>query len=160
MTIKVGDKVPSSVLLVMKDGQPTPVETDELFKGRKVALFGVPGAYTPTCSIEHVPSYVKHAAELKAKGVDEIVCVAVNDVFVMDAWGKDQKVGDAVTMAADGSGMFAKATGLELDLVDKGLGVRNLRFSALIDDGVVKALNVEEGGEFKVSGAETLLGQI
>jgi peroxiredoxin len=160
MTIKVGDQIPAATLVTMQDGQPTPVDAREFFKGKKVALFGVPGAFTPTCSIKHLPGFVKNAGAFKAKGVDAVVCVAVNDIFVLDAWAKDQKAGDGVVMASDGSGRFAKATGLELDLTEKGLGIRNLRFSAFVDNGVVKALNVEQGGAFDVSSAEKLLAQI
>lgn len=160
MTIKVGDRLPAATFLVMGADGPEPVSSDDFFGGKKVALFGVPGAFTPTCSVQHLPGYVKNADALKAKGVDAIACVAVNDVFVMDAWGKTQDAGDAVTLLADGSGDFAKAAGLEFDLSAKGLGVRNHRFSAIIDDGVVAALNVEEAGGFDVSSAEKLIDQL
>ena len=158
--IKTGEKVPSVTLLHMEDGQPSPVSSDDFFKGRKVALFGVPGAFTPTCSAQHLPSFLQNADALKAKGFDAIACIAVNDVFVMDAWGKQQNVGDKVAMLADGSGEFAKAAGLEFDLSAKGLGVRNHRFSAIVDDGVVQTLNVEEAGGYQISSAEKLLEQI
>jgi peroxiredoxin (alkyl hydroperoxide reductase subunit C) len=135
------------------------VTTDDLFKGKKVALFGVPGAFTPTCSAKHLPGFVQHAEALKAKGVNAIVCTSVNDVFVMNAWGKDQNCGDKVMMLADGDAAFTKATGLELDLTGKGLGLRNQRFSMLVEDGVVKVLNIDPSGFDKTS-AETLLSQI
>lgn len=160
MTLKVGDRVPSATFLVMGADGPEAVSSDDFFGGKKVALFGVPGAYTPTCSVQHLPGYVKHADAIKAKGVDAIACVAVNDVFVMDAWGKDQNVGDDVTLLADGSGEFAKAAGLEFDLSAKGLGVRNHRFSAIVDNGVVAAINIEDAGGFDVSSAEKLVDQL
>ncbi|TVR80526.1 MAG: peroxiredoxin [Rhodospirillales bacterium] len=160
MTIQVGDKIPSVKLLRMGSGGPEPVTTDELFAGKRVALFAVPGAFTPTCSAKHVPSFLSHADELKAKGVDAIVCMAVNDVFVMGAWGKDQNVGDTITMVADGDGAFTKALGLELDLTGKGLGVRSQRFSMLVDDGVVKQLNLDAGGAYEKSSAEAMLAQL
>jgi glutaredoxin/glutathione-dependent peroxiredoxin len=160
MTIKVGDRLPSATFLVMGADGPEAVSSDDFFAGKKVALFGVPGAYTPTCSAQHLPGYVNHANDIKAKGVDAIACVAVNDVFVMDAWGKSVGVGDNVTLLADGSGEFAKAAGLEFDLSGKGLGVRNQRYSAIVDDGVVAAINIEEAGAFDVSSAEKLVGQL
>ena len=160
MTIDVGDRVPSTTFMIMKDGQPTALAGEELFRGRKVALFCVPGAFTPTCSAKHLPGYVDNAAALKLKGIDVVVCLAVNDVFVMDAWGRDRKVADKVFMVADGSGAFVKAAGLELDLTEKGLGVRGQRFSAIVEDGVVTRLNVEEPGAFSVSDAETMLKQL
>lgn len=160
MTIKVGDKLPSVKLTRWGENGPEAVTTDDLFTGKKVALFGVPGAFTPTCSAKHVPGFVQHAEELKAKKVDEIVCTSVNDVFVMNAWGKDQQCGDKVTMVADGDAAFAKATGLELDLNGKGLGMRNQRFSMLVDDGTVKVLNIDPAGSFDKTSAETLISQI
>src|SRR5512144_47396 len=160
MTIKVGDKLPSVKLMRWVESGPEAVTTDDLFKGKKVAFFGVPGAFTPTCSAKHVPGFVQHAEELKAKGVDAIVCTSVNDVFVMNAWSKDQNCGQKVAMVADGDGAFAKATGLELDLQGKGLGVRNQRFSMLVDDGTVKVLNIDPAGSFEKTSAETLLSQI
>ena len=160
MTIKVGDRVPEATLMRMTDSGPAPLPTAELFKGKKVAVFGLPGAFTPTCSAKHVPSYVGNADKLKAKGVDQIVCMSVNDAFVMGAWGKDQKVGDKIVMAADGSADFTKKLGLELDLTGRGMGVRCTRFSMLVDDGVVKQLNVEKAGAFEVADAETMLKQI
>jgi len=160
MTIKVGDRLPSATFMVMGKDGPKPITTDEVFKGKKVALFGVPGAFTPTCSAKHLPGYVENSGKFKAKGVDTVACVAVNDVFVMEAWRKSEGVGDKVLMLADGSGEFAKAAGLQFDLAGRGLGVRNQRFSAVVDNGVVTKLNVEEPGAFEVSGAEKLLGQV
>ena len=160
MTIKVGDKLPDATFRVMKDGKPADMTVSELTKGKKVALFAVPGAFTPTCSVKHLPGYREKAAELRKKGVDTIACVSVNDVFVMNAWGKDQNVGDDIVMLADGNGVFAKAIGLELDASGFGMGSRSRRYSMIVDDGVVKQLNVEQGGEFKVSGADYMLGQL
>ena len=160
MTIKVGDRLPDATFKVMKDGKPADLTTAELTKGKKVALFAVPGAFTPTCSVKHLPGYKEKAAELRGKGVDTIACVAVNDVFVMNAWGKDQQVGDDVVMLADGNGAFAKAVGLEMDGTGFGMGSRSKRYSMIVQDGVVKQLNVEGPGEFKVSAADYLLGQL
>jgi len=160
MTIKVGDKAPEGTLMRLTDSGPAPLPTAELFKGRKVAVFGLPGAFTPTCSAKHVPSYLGNADKLKAKGVDQIVCMSVNDAFVMGAWGKDQKVGDKIVMAGDGSADYTRKLGLELDLTARGMGVRCQRFSMLVDDGVVKQLNVEKAGAFEVSDAETMLKQL
>lgn len=157
MTIQVGEKVPSVTLMRMGSTGPEPVSTDELFAGRKVALFAVPGAFTPTCSAKHLPSFVAQSDALRQKGVESIVCVAVNDVFVMNAWGKDQNVGDKVIMAADGDAALTKALGLELDMHGKGLGLRSQRYAMLVEDGVVKALNVDPGGKFEKSSAEELL---
>lgn len=160
MTIKVGDKLPEATFKVMKDGKPADITVAELTAGKKVALFAVPGAFTPTCSARHLPGYKEKAAEFRAKGVDTIACVAVNDVFVMGAWGKDQQVGDDVLMLADGNGAFAKAVGLEMDGTGFGMGSRSKRYSMVVEDGVVKQLNVEAGGEFKVSAADYMLGQL
>ena len=160
MTIKVGDKIPSATLMEMQDGKPTPVKTDDFFAGRKVALFALPGAFTPTCSAKHLPGFKQHAAELKAKGIDTIACVSVNDVFVMKAWGKDQGIEDEVLLLADGNGDFTKAIGLELDGSRFGMGGRSQRYSLIAKDGVVEQLNVEQGGEFRVSSAEYLLEQL
>lgn len=157
MTIQVGDKIPSVKLMHMGAGGPEAVISDELFKGKKAVVFGVPGAFTPTCSAKHLPGFIEHADELRSKGVDVIVCTAVNDVFVMNAWGKDQGAGDKVLMVADGDADFAKATGLELDLTGKGLGLRNQRFAMVVDDGVVKALMVDPGGKFETTGADSVL---
>jgi len=160
MTIKVGDKLPEATFSVMKDGKPSPLTVAELTKGRKVALFAVPGAFTPTCSARHLPGYKEKAADFRAKGVDAVACVSVNDVFVMDAWGKQQGVGEDVLMLADGNGAFAKAVGLEMDGSGFGMGSRSKRYSMIVEDGVVKQLNVEAPGEFKVSAADFMLGQL
>jgi len=157
MTIKVGDRIPEGQFMRMTDSGPAPITTADLFKGKKVAVFGLPGAFTPTCSAKHVPSYVANADKLKAKGVQAIACVSVNDAFVMNAWGKDQKVGDKVQMLADGSAKFDDALGLGLDLTDKGLGKRSQRYAMVVQDGVVKTLNVENPGAFEVSSAEAVL---
>jgi peroxiredoxin len=159
MTIKVGDKMPSGKMHTMTSDGPSEVSTDELFSGKKVVLFSVPGAFTPTCSAKHLPGFVNHAAELKAKGVDTIACMAVNDAFVMGAWGDHQKVGDKVMMLADGNAEYSKALGLELDLTGVAFGMRGKRFSLLVDDGVVKQVNVDESG-FSETSAETMLKQI
>src|ERR1700748_2192103 len=158
MTIKPGDKIPSATFMQMKDGKPTPVTSDELFGGKTVVIFALPGAFTPTCSAKHVPGFVQNHDALKAKGVDAIACVSVNDAFVMGAWGKDQGVDGKVTMLADGSGDFARALGLELDLMKNGMGLRSKRYSMIVDDGVVTSLNVEEPGKFEVSSADYMLG--
>ena len=160
MTIKVGDKVPSALLMEMKGGTPQPVKTDEFFAGKKVAVFALPGAFTPTCSAKHLPSFIQHADELKAKGVDAIACISVNDAFVMGAWGEQQKADGKVAMLADGNGDFTKAVGLEMDGSKFGMGKRSQRYSMLVDDGVVKSLNVEEPGAFSISSAEHMLKQL
>ena len=157
MAVNVGDSIPDVTLAVMGESGPEQVSTGDLFGGKKVVAFAVPGAFTPTCSARHLPGFVDNADAIKAKGVDSIVCLSVNDAFVMDAWGKDQNVGDKVAMVADGSGALAKALGLELDLTDRGLGVRSRRYSMVVDDGVVSALNLEEGGAYEVSSAENIL---
>ena len=157
MTIKIGDKIPSATLMEMKDGKPTPVKTDDFFAGKKVALFALPGAFTPTCSAKHVPGFVNNYDALKAKGVDAIACVSVNDAFVMGAWGKDQQAGDKVHMLADGNGDFTRAVGLEMDGTKFGMGKRSQRYSMIVDNGVVKSINVEEPGAFDVSSAEFLM---
>jgi peroxiredoxin len=158
MTIKVGDKMPSVTLKQMTSEGPKDVTTDEIFRGKRVALFAVPGAFTPACSQRHLPGYVDKAADIKAKGVDEVACVAVNDIFVMSAWGKDQKADGKVRMLADGSGDFARALGLELDLTKGGLGIRSKRYSMLVDNGVVKSLNVEQQpAQVESSSAEAML---
>ncbi len=154
--IKPGDKIPSVTLQMKTEGGVNSVTTDELFAGKKVVLFGVPGAFTPTCTNRHLPGFIEKAPELRDKGVDRIVCVAVNDVFVMDAWGKAAGAKDEVEMVADGSGKLAKALGLELDLIDKGMGVRSKRFAAVVDDGTVKSIHVDESGLEK-SSAEAIL---
>ncbi len=158
MTIKVGDKVPDATFMQMTDKGPAPVPTAELFSGKKVVIFALPGAFTPTCSAKHVPGFVQHADELKAKGIDAIACVSVNDAFVMGAWGKDQKAGDKVMMLADGNGDFTRQVGLELDASGFGMGKRSLRYSMVIDNGTVTALNIEPNpSTADLSGAEHLL---
>ena len=160
MTIQAGDRIPSVTLMRMGQDGPEAVSTDDLFKGKKVAFFGVPGAFTPTCSAKHLPGFVEKADTIKSKGVDEIVCASVNDVFVMDAWGKDQGVGDAVAMIADGDAAFTKAAGLELDLTGKGLGLRSQRFAMVVEDGVVKSVTVDPPGTFDATSADSLLRQL
>ena len=164
--LKVGDKLPAGNLqeYVEIEGNgcaigPNSFDIDKSTQGKKIAVFALPGAYTPTCSAKHVPGYVEHAAQFKAAGVDEIWCVSVNDAFVMGAWGRDQKTGGKLRMMADGSAAFAQATGLTLDLTAKGMGLRSNRYSMLVVDGVVKSLNVEAPGKFEVSDAATLLKQ-
>ena len=158
MTIQVGDKVPAATFKYLGPDGPKEITTDELFGGKKVALFAVPGAFTPACSQRHLPGYIERAAELKAKGVDTIACVAVNDQFVMGAWGKSQNAGDKVMMLADGSGDFARAIGLELDARRLGLGERSKRYSMLVENGVVKALSIEaQPGQVEASSADAML---
>ena len=160
MTISVGDRLPSTTLVKATANGPEQVSSDEYFKGRKVALFSVPGAFTPTCSAKHLPGYLEKAEDLKAKGVDEIACTSVNDAFVMDAWSKSANAGDTVTMFADGNGSFAEAVGLTADLSKFGLGKRGQRYSMVVNDGVVEQLNVEAPGEFNVSSAEHMLNEL
>ena len=155
--IKVGDTIPEVTLVAATPGGPKEMSTAELFGGRKVVLFAVPGAFTPTCSAKHMPGFLNNAEALKAKGVDQIACIAVNDPFVMNAWAKDQEVGDRVLMLSDGAATFTKALGLELDLSARGLGVRSSRYAMVVEDGVVTLLNVEQPGNFDVSSAETVL---
>jgi peroxiredoxin len=155
--IKVGDKIPSATLMQMKDGGPKPVTTEQLFAGKKVALFALPGAFTPTCSAKHLPGFIQNSDALKAKGIDTIACVSVNDAFVMGAWGEQQKAGDKVMMLADGNGDFARALGLELDATKFGMGKRSQRFSMVVDNGVVTQLNVEQPGAFEVSSADHMM---
>ena len=157
MTIKAGDKIPSATLMEMQDGKPTPVSTDSFFAGKKVAVFALPGAFTPTCSAKHVPGFVANYDALKAKGVSEIACISVNDAFVMGAWGKDQKSDGKVHMLADGNGDFTRAIGLEMDGTKFGMGKRSQRYSMIVDNGIVTSLNVEAPGAFEVSSAEYLL---
>jgi len=157
MTIKVGDKLPQANFMTFTAEGNEPVTTDDVFAGKTVALFALPGAFTPTCSAKHLPGYKDHAADLKAKGVDTIACLSVNDVFVMKAWAKDQGITDEVLLLADGNADFTKAIGLELDGSKFGMGVRSQRYSLVAKDGVVEQLNVEEGGEFRVSSADYLL---
>jgi peroxiredoxin len=160
MTIKVGDRIPSMTLVKATADGPQPVQTDDYFAGRRIALFSVPGAFTPTCSARHLPGFVERAEELKAKGVDEVACTAVNDAFVLAAWAKSAGAEGKVTMLADGNGDFAEALGLTMDGSKFGLGKRGSRWSAIVEDGVVKELNVEEPGAFSVSSAEYLIGQL
>jgi peroxiredoxin len=160
MTIQVGDRIPSVTLTQATADGPQPVTTDEYFAGRKVAIFAVPGAFTPTCSARHLPGFVEKASEIKAKGVDEIAAVSVNDAFVMGAWGKQGGAEGKITMLADGNAEFAKALGLDADFSKFGMGTRSQRWSAIVEDGTVKKLNVEEPGAFNVSSAEFLLGQL
>ena len=160
MTIKTGDSIPSETLYLMGPDGPSSASTEELFKGKKVAMFGLPGAFTPTCSAKHVPSYLSNAEALREKGIDSIICLSVNDAFVMEAWGKDQGVGCNIIMAADGGALFSKAMGLDMDLTEQGMGVRCQRFSMIVSDGVVSILNHEPPGEFRISSAETMLEQL
>jgi glutaredoxin/glutathione-dependent peroxiredoxin len=166
MTIKVGDRLPSATVWEFIEDEtpgcsvgPNAFQVDDLVKGKRIAIFGLPGAFTPTCSAKHVPGFVVNAEKLKTAGVNEIWCVSVNDAFVMGAWSKDQGAKGKVRMIADGSGLFTRAMGLEMDLIARGLGVRSQRYSMLVDNGVVKTLNVEEPGKFEVSSAEKLLEQ-
>jgi peroxiredoxin len=160
MTIKIGDTVPAVTLKRLGDKGLEDVNTGELFKGRKVVVFSVPGAFTPTCSKEHLPGYIERAAEIKASGIDEIVCLAVNDPFVMKVWGDQQGAGDRVSMLPDGNGEFTRAMGLDQDVGAAGLGVRGKRFSMLVDNGVVKSLAIEQGKGVTVSGADACLTSI
>ena len=160
MTIKVGDLIPDATLTLATEEDPRPITTKELFGGRKVALFAVPGAFTPTCSAKHLPGFVEKAEDIKTKGVDAIACLSVNDAFVMKAWGDHQGVGDKIMMVADGNGDFTRAAGLEMDGARFGMGQRSQRYSMIVDDGVVKELNVEAPGEFKVSSADYLMAQL
>ena len=167
MTIKVGDKLPEGELQEFVETEtegcslgPNTFKVQDLAKGKKIVIFGLPGAFTPTCSAKHVPGYVQQFGALKSKGVDEVWCLSVNDPFVMGAWGRDQKTGGKIRMMADGSAAYAKKLGLELDLTGRGMGVRSQRFSMLVDDGVVKGLNVEGPGKFEVSDADTMLKQM
>ena len=160
MTIGVGDKIPSGTLTTMGADGPAPLTTDEIFAGKKVVMFAVPGAFTPTCSAKHLPGFVAAAGDIKAKGVDTIACLSVNDPFVMGAWAKDQGTGDDVLMLADGSAAFTSALDTVLDLTERGLGVRSRRYSMIVDDGVVSQINLEEGGGYEVSDAGTILNQL
>ena len=159
MSISQGDAVPDVTVQMMKDGRPGPVSLRDLTAGKKVVLFAVPGAFTPTCSLQHLPGFVSKADEIKAKGVDEIICTAVNDAFVMDAWGKSASA-DAISMVADGNGDLASALGLEMDGSGFGLGTRSQRYAMVIDDGVISKLAVEAPGQFEVSSAEAILADL
>ena len=160
MTIQVGDRIPQATLMKATSEGPQPVSTDDFFRGRRVALFSVPGAFTPTCSARHLPGFVDKADELKGKGVDEIACTAVNDAFVMAAWAQSSGAADKVTMLSDGNGELAKALGLTMDGSKYGMGVRGQRFSMIVNDGVVEQLNVEEPGAFNVSSADYMLERL
>lgn len=160
MTINVGDTMPGGVMMTMGESGPAPVDMSEFFKGKKVVLVSVPGAFTPTCSARHLPGFVENIDALKAKGVDAIACMAVNDAFVMGAWGETQGVGDKIVMLGDGNGDYANALGLTMDASGFGMGTRGQRFAIIVDDGKIKNLNVEEPGAFDVSSAEYVLGQL
>jgi peroxiredoxin len=167
MAIKIGDRIPDATLTEMVDSErpgctigPNQFAVADLVKGKRIVIFGLPGAFTPTCSAKHVPSYVANIDKLRGKGVDEVWCVAVNDAFVMGAWGRDQKSDGKVRMMADGSADLTKKLGLEMDLIARGMGVRSQRYAMLVEDGVVKKLNVEAPGKFEVSSAEAMLGQV
>jgi peroxiredoxin len=160
MTIKAGDRMPAGTFSHMTKDGPQKITTEQLFKGKKVVLFSVPGAFTPTCDAKHLPGFVQHADKFKAKGVDTVACMAVNDVFVMSAWGKHGNVGDKVLMLADGNGDYAKALGLELNATGFGMGVRGQRFALVVKDGVATHVDIEAPGEFKVSAAEHVLTQV
>jgi len=167
MPIKTGDRLPEGTLTELIDTEregctigPNNFSVSEQAKGKKIVIFAVPGAFTPTCSAKHMPSFVTNHDALRAKGIDELWCVAVNDAFVMGAWGKDQKAGGKVRMMADGSAAFTKALGLDMDLTARGMGVRSQRYSMLVEDGVVKRLNVEAPGKFEVSSGEAMLAQL
>jgi len=156
MTIQVGDNIPEATMKVLGDKGPEDITTSDIFAGKKVVLFAVPGAYTPTCSVAHLPSYVVNADKIKAKGVDSVVCISVNDAFVMDAWGKDKNA-EELLMVGDGNGEFTKAMGLELDGSGFGLGTRSIRYSLIAEDGKITTLNLEQGGAYEVSSAEAIL---
>ncbi len=160
MSVKVGDTIPSMKLMQGTAEGPKEVSTDELFKGKKVVMFAVPGAFTPTCSAKHMPGFVQNVDAIKAKGVDSVICTAVNDVFVLGAWAKDQGAGDKITMLADGSAALTKALGLELDLTARGLGIRSQRYALVAEDGKITHLAVEAPGGFEVSKAESILAAI
>ncbi len=158
MTIQIGERIPSATLNVLKDGVQA-LTTDEIFGAKKIVLFSVPGAFTPTCSAKHLPGYVEHFEEFRRRGV-EVACIAVNDAFVMDAWAKTQHVPDGLLMLADGNGAFMQALGLEMDATRFGMGLRGKRFALYAEDGVVRKLNIEAPGEFKVSSAEAMLAEM
>lgn len=160
MTVKIGDKIPAATLKHMTAEGPKDITTAELFNGKKVVLFGVPGAFTPTCSARHLPGFVDHEADLHAKGVDTIACISVNDAFVMNAWGKAQNADGKVLMLADGNGDFAKALGLDADFSGFGMGLRNKRYALIAENGVITQINIENAGAFEVSSAEYVLGQL
>ena len=166
MTIKIGDRLPAGTLWEFIEEEtpgcsvgPNSFKVEDIVRGKRIAIFGLPGAFTPTCSAKHLPGFVAKADEFKKRKVDEVWCISVNDAFVMGAWGREQGAGGKVRMMADGAGLYSKALGLELDLIARGLGMRSARYSMLVEDGVVKALNIEEPGKFEVSSAEKLLEQ-
>lgn len=160
MPIKAGDTMPSGTLTLVTDEGPQKISAEEFFKGKKVVLFSVPGAFTPTCDAKHLPGFVQQADQIRAKGVDTIACIAVNDPFVMKAWGKSQSCDGKVQMIADGNAEYTKALGLEMDASGFGMGIRGQRFALIVENGIVKNVNVEEKGEFKVSSAESVLAQL
>jgi peroxiredoxin len=160
MTIKVGDKMPSGTFGIMTDAGPGALSSDEIFAGKKVVVVSVPGAFTPTCSAKHLPGFVEHADKFFAKGVDTLACMAVNDTFVMDAWGKDQNVGDKIKMLADGNGEYARALGLEMDGTAFGMGMRGKRFAIVVSNGVAKHVAIEAPGKFEISSAEAVLAKL
>ena len=160
MTIRVGDRMPEGKFMVMGEGGPESLTSDQLFSGKKVVLFSVPGAFTPTCSAKHLPGFIENSDALKGKGVDTIACLAVNDAFVMSAWGKSAGADGKVVMLADGNGEYARALGLEMDGTKFGMGTRSQRFSVIVNDGVVEQINIEPPGQFGVSSAETALQQL
>lgn len=159
MTIQTGDRIPDAILMTMVDGNPKPVSTSDVFAGKKVVLFAVPGAFTPTCSARHLPGFIDHVGEFHAAGVDTVACMAVNDVYVMDAWSKSAGA-DRILMLADGNAGFARALGLDLDASDWFMGLRSQRFALVAEDGIVTALFIEQAGEFKVSSAENVLAKL
>lgn len=160
MTISAGEKMPSGTFGIMTESGPGSLSSDELFAGKKVVLVSVPGAFTPTCSLKHLPGFIDQAEQLAAKGVDTVACMAVNDVFVMDAWGKDRGVGEKVVMLADGNGEYSRALGLELDASGFGMGMRGQRFAIVVDDGVATHVAIEDPGQFEVSKAEAILAAL
>ena len=161
MTIQIGDTIPAATLITATAEGPQPISTDEMFKGKTVALFAVPGAFTPTCSVKHLPGFVENRQALTDKGIDTVACISVNDAFVMTAWAQSQDIGsDAIVMLADGNGDFTRELGLSMDAKGFGMGERSQRYSMLVKDGVVEQLNIEQGGEFRVSSAEHLIGQL
>lgn len=157
MTLKVGDRIPDVTLMHMGEDGPTPISTEAIFSGKRVVLFALPGAFTPVCSARHLPGFLTHAEAIRSKGVDSIVCLAVNDAFVMDAWAKAHNVGETILMAADGNGDFTGAVGMEEDRRDRGMGIRSLRYAMVVEDGVVKCISVEQPGRCEVSAAESVL---
>ena len=160
MTIQVGDRLPNVTLYVMGQGGPEAVSTDTLFSGKRVVLFALPGAFTPTCSASHLPGFVVHADDIYKQGIDKIICLSVNDAFVMDAWGKAQNANDNILMVGDGNADFSEAVGLSEDRHERGMGIRSKRYAMIIDDGVLKTLNIEAPGKFEVSSAEHILKQL